>query len=161
MFIFIVKIKIYILKANSSENGYLQDVTFLSKTITLFSNGYYLDITSDKENTIEFPYMRIQEFKIIDNNYYFIYLKKNDNNILSMQNLKIRVNKNKAEKNEIFILKNIPDSCNDILNISFLSQSSLNFKDFNIMDEKSFLSEKIIDEINSEDIFNMRHSDSE
>ena len=78
-----------------------------------------------------------------------------------MENQKIKVHKSKVEKNEIFILKDFHDSCNNILNNSFLSQSSLNFNDFDIIGEKSFLSEKIIDEINSEDISNMSHSESE
>ena len=112
-------------KVYTSEEGCPWDVTILNKTITLFSNGHYLDIADDKINAKGSPYMRIWNFEIIDENYYFKNKMKNENNILSLNNLEIKVNKNIVGKNEKFKLIDIPDPCNDLLDNSFFSQSSL------------------------------------
>ena len=133
--------KVYI-----SENGCPWDITILNKEITLFSNGYYLDVTNDKNNLIGFRHMRIWNFEIIDENYYIIKSRRNENNILSMDNGEIKVNKNVAEKNEKFKLIDIPDSCNDIFDNSFLSQSD------DINTPNTFLSEKIKDILSDKSI---------
>ena len=139
-------------KIYSSEKGCEWDVTILYKTITLFSHGHYLDLTNDKENTKGLPYMRIWNFEIINENFYFINPKKNENNILSIENGEIRVNKNIAGKNEIFKLIDISDSCNDIPDTSFFSQSSNNLIVVNnIIDKNSSLSGLIFDKCNSLD----------
>ena len=118
-------------KVYGDEKELPWDVTILNKTITLFSNGYYLDITNDTYNIIGSPYMRIWNFEIIDENYYFKSPKKNENNILSIGKDKIKV-KSIAGKNEKFRLIDIPDSCNDIPDTSFLSsKSTLNFNSIN------------------------------
>ena len=122
-----------------NEKGCPWDVTILDKEITLFSNGFYLDIKSDKNNIIGFRHMRIWNFEIIDDNYYFINPKKYENNILSIENGEIKAKKSKADKNEKFKLIDIPDSCNDIFDSSFLSLSD------DINASKTFFSEKIID----------------
>ena len=80
------------------------DVTILDNEITLFSNGLYLDLDKDNENVIGCQYMKIWQFKIVDGYYAFICPKKKQNNILSIDEKKISVNKDEIAKNELFEL---------------------------------------------------------
>lgn len=135
-------------KVSSDQNGSPWDVTILNNEITLFSNGYYLDINSENNNIVGFPYMRIWNFEK-NGEYYFISHIKNKNYFLSVEKGEIRFNKNKGQ-NQKFKLIDIADSCNDLINNSFLSEpfSFFNSEDNNESQEpKSFLSEKIFDQV--------------
>ena len=69
-----------------------------------------------------------------------------------MKKLEIKVNKSVVGKNELFKLIDIPDSCNDIPDISFLSQSSLNLVSINnIVETNNSLSGKISNKCSSLD----------
>ena len=73
-------------------------VTILGNEITLFSNGYYLDISQDNESIIGSKYMKIWKFGIINNSYYFIYPYKKIKNILSIQEKEEKINKDKLDE---------------------------------------------------------------
>ena len=55
------------------------DVTILNGEITLFSNGYYLNVNSDNETIEKFQYMKIWNFKEINDEFYFIWPGKENN----------------------------------------------------------------------------------
>ena len=83
------------------------DITIIEDEITLFSNGYYLDVDVNKDNetVIKSPYMAKWKFRITkDGQYYFIYPKKNNNNILSFEKNVLKVNKEKPGYYELFQL---------------------------------------------------------
>ena len=83
------------------------DITIYDNEITMFSNGYYLDINKneeEKENVIGFQYMIRWNFNKVNEYYYFINLEKKNNNILSIEGNEVKVNKETAENNEMFLL---------------------------------------------------------
>ena len=89
------------------KEKYVWDITIYDNEITMFSNGYYLDINKNeekKENVIGFKYMIRWNFNKVNEYYYFINLEKKNNNILSIEGNEVKVNKERAEKNEMFLL---------------------------------------------------------
>ena len=99
---------LYIKKDKNNKN-YVWDVTLINDEITLFLNGYYLDVDEDQENITGCQFMKVWKFKKIKDCYAFIYPNKKINNILSMEGHIFKVNKAKIEKNEIFQLIDIID----------------------------------------------------
>ena len=90
-------------------------ITLLSNHVTFFSNGFYLDINLENKEKIEGSEKMVKwEFKKKDNEYYFITTRKNDNNILSIENNELKVNKSKVEKTELFQLIDVPEDNNKI-----------------------------------------------
>ena len=96
------------IKKDRNKN-YVWDVTLINDEITLFLNGYYLDVDEDQENITGCQFMKVWKFKKIKDCYAFIYPNKKINNILSMEGNIFKVNKAKIEKNEIFQLIDIID----------------------------------------------------
>ena len=125
-------------KVSSEENGTPWDVTILDDEITLFSNGYYLDFQNNYNNIVGCEYMRIWNLEKIGENEYFFNHIKNKNNFLSIENREIKFNENKGN-NQKFRLIDIPDSCNDIIDDSFISS----------LKNSSILSQKIKDQTGS------------
>ena len=105
-------------KIIGNEEGSQWDVTILDNEITLFSNGYYLDIDNNG-NIIGSPYMVIWNFIKDGDYYYFINSKSDKNKFLSIENGELKVNKNIPGDNEKFKLIDIQD-----LDESFLSENS-------------------------------------
>ena len=131
---------------NDFTQDCLWDVTFLNNTITFYSNNYYLK--GEKENAIGYKYMFVWKYKEVkykdDKNnevqYYFInHEKKNKNNILSIEDSNIKINKKKFGKNEIFVLIDVFE---DNKNIDNIIDSSFN----------SDISNKLGEDISSVDI---------
>ena len=90
-------------KAIKSIRGCAWDITVLDNDITLFSNGFYLDIDKNNEIAVGCTDMKKWHFDKIDNDYYFFKIDK-ENNYLSMEEEGIKVNKNKPGNNEKFKL---------------------------------------------------------
>ena len=91
-------------KVINSITGCIWDITVLDNDITLFSNGFYLDIDKNKEIAVGFTDMKKWYFDKIDNEYYFFNIDKEKNNYLSMEDEGIKLNKNKPGNNEKFKL---------------------------------------------------------
>ena len=91
-------------KVINSITGCIWDITVLDNDITLFSNGFYLDIDKNKEIAVGFTDMKKWYFDKIDNDYYFFNIDKGKNNYLSMEDEGIKLNKNKPGNNEKFKL---------------------------------------------------------
>ena len=93
------------------------DITCFENEITMFSNGFYLDINKDEINednednediVIGYKYMVNWNFKKVNEYYYFINPDKNKKNyILSIKEEKVIVNKKKPGKNELFLLVDV------------------------------------------------------
>ena len=96
-------------KVYSSLKSCSWDITVLNYEITLFSNGYYLDIDEKNDNVIGCPYMVRWNFDTKEGQYYFMNQKKKKNNILSMNELSIKVNKENVEEDELFLLIDVPE----------------------------------------------------
>ena len=92
-----------------SEESCFWDITIYDNEMTLLSNKYYLDLSEDNENVVGFKYMKYWYFDNDGDYYYFISTKKKTNNILSIENNEIKVNKEKAENNEKFELIDISE----------------------------------------------------
>ena len=98
-----------------SEEPSMWDVTIIDNEITLFSNGYYLDVTKIKngddeeigEELVGYKYMIIWKFIMYKNYYIFNYSKKEKENILSSENNILKVNKIKVEDSELFELVDV------------------------------------------------------
>ena len=95
-----------------SKESSMWDITIIENEITLFSNGYYLDVTKRKdgneeeigEELIGYKYMIIWNFQM-DNNYYiFYYPKKEKENILSSKDNILKVNQIIIDESELFDL---------------------------------------------------------
>ena len=93
-----------------SKESSMWDITIIENEITLFSNGYYLDVTKKKvgneeeigEELIGYKYMIIWNFQM-DNNYYiFYYPKKDKENILSSNDNILKVNQIRIDESELF-----------------------------------------------------------
>jgi hypothetical protein len=102
-------VKIYCKNKNSylyiNKKSNIWDITIIGEEITLFSNGYYLDVKKDNETVTINQFMTIWKVKKTkDGQYYFIYPKKNDYNILSMEQNVLKVNKEKPGYYELFQL---------------------------------------------------------
>ena len=82
-------------------------VTILDDEITFYSNGHYLDVSKDNENIETCDFMKRWNFKKKDEFYYFIYPGKENNNILSMEEGKPKVNKENIGDTELFKLIDI------------------------------------------------------
>ena len=81
------------------------DITIYDNEITLFSNGFYLDIDDhNKVNTFGNQYLSRWNFDKINDYYYFISSKKKMSNILTIEGKEVFVKKDKPEKSEIFEL---------------------------------------------------------
>jgi hypothetical protein len=105
-------VKIYCKHKNSylyiNKKSNIWDITIIGEEITLFSNGYYLDVKKDNETVTINQFMTIWKVKKTkDGQYYFIYPKKNDYNILSMEQNVLKVNKEKPGNYELFQLIDI------------------------------------------------------
>ena len=90
-----------------SQNKCTWDITILNNEITLFSNGFYLDLHKNDINmqkTVGFLYMIVWNFEKENDFYYFINPNKKSFNILSIEGDDVLVNKNKVGDNEIFQL---------------------------------------------------------
>ena len=101
------------------------DVTFYNNEITLFSNGFYLDIKEDKENVIGSKIMKEWYFKEIDENYYYFKNKEkeNNNNILYVEEDEIKVNQEIEGENGKFQLIEFSEENKNINSQSNLSNS--------------------------------------
>ena len=98
------------------------DITFYNNEITLFSNGFYLNIKEDKENVIGSKLMKEWHFEQINKNYYYFQDKeKENNNILSVEDNEIKVNKEMISENEKFQLIETFEQKKDINSESILS----------------------------------------
>jgi len=90
-----------------SEEPSMWDVTIIDNEITLFSNGFYLDVTKRKngdkeeigEELIGYEYMIIWRFMMNNKYYILFYLQKGKENILSSENYNLKV-KNKVRTND-------------------------------------------------------------
>lgn len=88
---------------NNVKNN-IWEITIFNDEITLFFNGYYLYANEDKENASYSKFMKIWKFKKVNNYYYFIFPEKEKENILSVENNTIKINKEKPGDNELFEL---------------------------------------------------------
>jgi hypothetical protein len=129
--LYIKQVKIYSKENNKYlymiENGeiigkdecYLWDVTvsIKNRTITFFSNGYYLN--ENNGNVIGDENMKEWNYGITEDNrlYFFCKNKDNINNFLTMEDSEIKLNKSKSEKNESFELIDFSDSSSLTLKI--------------------------------------------
>ena len=88
------------------KDSYIWDITIINGEITLFCNGFYLDVNEEMEEVKECNFMKIWKFeKIEESYYYFIYKGKNKNYILSIENNDLKIIKKKKPKNnELFEL---------------------------------------------------------
>ena len=116
---------------NDFTEDCLWDITFLNNTITFYSNNFYL--RGVEENAIGDQFMFVWNYKKVKNEknnevkYYFINPKKTKNNILSIEDSDIKINKEKFGKNEIFLLIDVFEDNKNIDNIidsSFISDLS-------------------------------------
>ena len=95
-----------------SKEPSMWDVTINDNEITLFSNGYYLDVRKIKNGDMEeykeelvgYKYMIIWNFEMYKNYYILHYPKKEKNNKLSSENNILKVNKINAGESEYFEL---------------------------------------------------------
>ena len=95
-----------------SKKPSMWDITIIDNEITLFSNGYYLDVRKRKngdkeeigEELVGFKYMIIWNFKMVKNYYIFYYPKKEKDNKLSSENNILKVNKENFDESEYFKL---------------------------------------------------------
>ena len=91
-------------KVIMSEEKCPWDITLFDNEITLFSNGFYLELNNNNENVIGLQYMKKWNFEKNDEFYNFMYPEKENNNILSIEGEEILVNKENIGENEIFQL---------------------------------------------------------
>ena len=91
--------KVYI-----SEKPSSWDITIYDYEITLFSNGFYLDIDDNNINTIGNQYMSRWNFDNTKDYYYFISPKKKKSRILTIEGKEVVVKKDKPEDNDMFHL---------------------------------------------------------
>ena len=94
----------------NNEQDYVWDITVLDDKITLCLNGYYLDVDQNQENIIGSTYMKIWKFEKLEDYYVFIYPYKKGNNILSMDDDNIKVNKDYAGPFEAFQLIDVMEN---------------------------------------------------
>ena len=93
-------------KVKKSEEKCIWEITLINNDITLFSNGFYLNIDKNKEIAIGSKEMKKWDLKIDDNCYYFFNSEGGKINYLSMEDDEdIRINDKKPCKISIFILK--------------------------------------------------------
>ena len=92
------------LENNKKEDNVdcIWDITIVDNEITFFSNGKYLGVDKDEETIIGCQYMKIWKYTKIGDLYYFIYPKKEEKQILSMEGSILKVNKEKPGKDELF-----------------------------------------------------------
>ena len=128
--------------AKDFNDDCLWDVTILDKTITLYSNNFYLNENKENENAEGYENMVVWNFIEDRTNdeikYSFINLNKGKNNILSIKGEEVKINENNIGENELFILKDYPEDDNYLKNIyensSFLSDLSHKIRDLTISD---------------------------
>jgi len=91
--------------------------------ITLFSNGFYLDISKDNYNTEGNSHTMIKwKFEKINGKFYrFICKRKENNNILSIEGKEITVNKGDNKSNKFELIDEFEDD--ESSNPSFLSNN--------------------------------------
>ena len=94
-------------KVNMSNDPCPWDITLLGNEITLFSNGFYLDLSEDKENLVGYPYMKYWDFQTEKGYFYFI--NKESKNIISVEGMEVKANKSIANKNELFELIDVAE----------------------------------------------------
>ena len=95
-------------KVKKSEEECLWMITLNDNDITLFSNGYYLDIDENKEIAKGSKEMKKWKFSKDNNDYYFNYNEEGKNGYLSMEDDEdIRVNKEALAENSTFRLNDI------------------------------------------------------
>ena len=103
--------------------------------ITLFSNGFYLDISKDNCNTEGNNKTMIKwKFEKINNIFYrFICKKKENNNILSIEGKEIKVNKGDIGNNKFELIDKLEeDNSNNLSLLSFNilnDEKTINFND--------------------------------
>ena len=114
-------------KVQQSSNRIAWDITVnvYDRTITLFSNGFYLK--TDGNKVIGYKYMEKCYYKVIngDNNYYFYFKDKNNNlEYLSMEEAKedVIVKIIEPGKNETFELMDTFDDDNINMKLSFCTE---------------------------------------
>ena len=97
-------------KVKKSEKKSLWEITLNDNDITLFSNGFFLDI-DDKNKEIAKGSEEMKKWYFDtkdDNSYYFFNIEEGKNNYLSMEDDEdIRVNKKELSENSIFQLNDI------------------------------------------------------
>ena len=100
-------------KVKLSIYPYMWDVTIIDNEITLFSNGFYLDVTKRKngdkeeigEELVGYKYMIIWRFMMYKKYYILFYSQKGKENILSSENKILKVmNKVRTNDDELFEL---------------------------------------------------------
>ena len=91
-------------KVITSEEKCAWDITILDNEITLFSNGFYMDLNQNNENVLGLSYMKKWNFEKNDEFYNFIYPEKENNNVLSIEGEEVLVNKETFGENETFQL---------------------------------------------------------
>ena len=150
-----------ITKEDGEDEGCLWDVTFLdekndngtiTKTITLFSNNFYLK--EEKKKAIGFKYMTKWDYKQYKDLYYFICREPGNKKILSIENEEIKINKKTYGEFELFQLIDVQEIENDkrILceDNSFLSKLTENIRDYTNSKELSdLISQNSKNEINN------------
>ena len=117
-------------KVEQNETKSAWDITINTsdKTITLFSNGFYLK-KNEQNKIIGYKFMEICKYEIIENdNYYFYFINNNNNEYLSMEEegngIKITSN---PDKNEKFRIEEVYDEEHYInLDISHLTEKITN-----------------------------------
>ena len=124
---------------NNGTEECLWDVTLLNKTITFYSNKFYL--AKEKENIIGIKYMFVWNYKILkfknDKNkevhYCFFNPKEGKNNILSIEDSNIKIKQKDIGKNEDFQLIDVVEENNNfdrlIIDTSFISELSNKIRD--------------------------------
>ena len=99
-----------------SEEPSMWNVTIINNEITLFSNGFYLDVTKRRtrenieigEELVGFKYMIIWKFIMYKKYYMFFYSQKGKENILSSENNILKVKNNvRTNDNELFELLDV------------------------------------------------------
>jgi len=90
-------------KIIKSKKECLWKITVKKNNITLFSNGFYLNIDKNKEIALGSKEMKIWNFEKDDNDYYF-YNEEGKNDYLSMEDEDIKINKKALINNSKFNL---------------------------------------------------------
>ena len=138
----------------------LWDVTILDRTITLYSNNAYMKEENGKAEGSEYMVeWEFKKYKYKNDNKKFVYAfinpKKDNKNILSLEEDELIINQNDIGENELFMLIDIPEDDKNANDLSFFSYLSRRIEDKtlseNVEDTRSISGSDLINIINSID----------
>ena len=158
-FLYMTKERKVIGKSDFTEEC-LWDVTILDRTITLYSNNAYMKEENGKAEGSEYMVeWEFKKFKYKKDNKKFVYAfinpKKDNKNILSLEEDELIINQNDIGENELFMLIDIPEDDKNANDLSFFSYLSRRIEDKtlseNVEDTRSISGSDLINIINSID----------